>query len=67
MNAQKPRGRPAGSCNLKPSRESVRNYYALLRSAADQGDINAAGKLIELDLLDRKRCSEQLEINRHGV
>ena len=67
MNAQKSPGRPAGSCNIKPSRESVRSYYALLRSAADGGDINAAGKLIELDLLERQRCSEQAEISRHGV
>lgn len=59
MNTQKSRGRPAGSCNSRPSRESVRNYYALLRSAADQGDINAAGKLIELDLLNQQKETAQ--------
>ena len=51
------RGRPKGSRNAKPSRKAVAAYYALLRSAADSGDIHAAGKLIELDLLDRKETA----------
>jgi len=55
---QRTPGRPRGSRNTKPSKAAVANYYALLRQAADAGDINAAGKLIELDLLDRKETAQ---------
>ncbi|WP_046080101.1 hypothetical protein [Halomonas sp. HG01] len=52
-------GRPRGSRNRKPSKTAIRNYYALLREAADKGDINAAGKLIELDILDTTRKEDR--------
>ena len=52
-------GRPKGSRNAKPSQKSISGYYKLLRSAADQGDINAAGKLIELDLLNQQKETAQ--------
>lgn len=57
MKSDRP-GRPRGSRNTKPSKAAVANYYALLRQAADNGDINAAGKLIELDLLQRKDTAQ---------
>lgn len=47
--------RTKGSRNTKPTRAAIQNYYALLRSAADQGDVNAAAKLIELDHLERHK------------
>lgn len=53
MTADRP-GRPKGRRNTKPSRRDVADYYALLREAADRGDVVAAGKLIELDLLKRQ-------------
>lgn len=47
-------GRPKGSRNAKPSRKAIDAYYRLLQDKADSGDTNAAGKLLELDLLERK-------------
>lgn len=41
-------GRPKGSRNAKPSQKAIQGYYALLRDAADQGDINAAGWLVSI-------------------
>ncbi|WP_156963047.1 hypothetical protein [Halomonas alkaliantarctica] len=53
--------RPKGAKNAKPSRREVASYYAMLRSAADAGDVKAAAELIRLS------CSEQPENKRHGV
>lgn len=47
--------RTKGATNAKPTKKALRNYYAMLRSAADQGDLAAAGKLIELDHLEKQR------------
>lgn len=44
--------RTKGATNTKPSKKAIKSYYAMLRSAADQGDLAAAGKLIELAKLD---------------
>lgn len=55
-----PGGRPAGSRNIRPSRAAIERYYRQLTTAADQGDVQAAGFLIRLHEL---RCSEQGEIN----
>lgn len=41
-------GRPSGGRNVRPTAKEVATYYELLRGAAQQGDINAAAKLIEL-------------------
>ena len=41
--------------NAARIKKALRNYYAMLRSAADQGDLAAAGKLIELDHLEKQR------------
>ncbi|MCO7245255.1 hypothetical protein [Halomonas sp. Mc5H-6] len=53
MNKQP--GRPKGVRNLKPSQETVRSYYRLLQAKADQGDANAAGWLLQLDLTDQQK------------
>jgi len=64
---EKSPGRPKGRRNTKPSRRAVAAYYRLLQDKADQGDVAAAGKLLELDLLDRRACSHQSEISGDGV
>tara|TARA_R100000935_G_scaffold49437_1_gene74753 strand:- start:473 stop:661 length:189 start_codon:yes stop_codon:yes gene_type:complete len=61
MNTTKPRGRPAGVKNAKPTKQAINGYYRLLRNAADGGDVLAAAELIRLS------CSEQSEINRNGI
>jgi hypothetical protein len=61
MDTNKQRGRPPGSRNAKPTRREVAGYYALLRSAADDGNVQAAAELISLS------CSEQPENKSHGV
>lgn len=61
MNTTKPRGRPEGSCNAKPTKQAINGYYRLLRNAANGGDVQAAAELIRLS------CSEQPESKRHGV
>ena len=53
--------RPKGAKNAKPSRREVASYYAMLRSAADGGNVQAAAELIRLS------CSEQSGNKRHGV
>lgn len=61
-------GRPKGSRNAKPTKQAIAGYYGLLRSAADDGDTNAAAHLIQLDLMSRSAsCSEQPENKLHGV
>jgi len=49
------RGRPRGSRNTRPSKAAIAGYYRLLQMKADQGDVAAAGKLLELDLLDNRK------------
>lgn len=58
--------RTKGSRNIKPTKTAIANYYALLRSAADKGDVTAAGWLCQLDQHSR-HCSEQRENKRDGV
>lgn len=53
--------RTKGATNAKPTKKALRNYYAMLRSAADQGNLEAAGKLIELRLLENSKS----EFPRH--
>lgn len=40
--------RAKGSRNTKPTRAAIATYYAMLRSAADEGDVAAAAELIKL-------------------
>ncbi|MBO6811715.1 MULTISPECIES: hypothetical protein [Marinobacter] len=47
--------RTKGSTNVKPTKQALKSYYAMLRSAADQGDLMAAGKLIELHHMDSSK------------
>lgn len=51
--------RPKGSTNHKPSKAAIDNYYRMLREAAQRGDINAAGKLIELHHLANRYPSHR--------
>lgn len=44
-----------GKRNIRPTKPEVAGYYALLRSAADNGDILAAAELIKIDYLARQR------------
>lgn len=55
-----PGGRPAGSRNIRPSRAAIERYYRQLTTAADQGDVQATGLLIDLH---ERRCSDQGKIN----
>lgn len=55
-----PGGRPAGSRNIRPSRAAIERYYRRLVAAADRGDVQAAGLLIDLH---ERRCSDQGEFN----
>lgn len=52
-------GRPKGAKNAKPTRQAIAGYYGLLRNAADNGDINAAGKLLELDLIEQRHAKSE--------
>lgn len=52
---QKHAGRPPGAKNLRPSRDDVSRYMALLRDAADQGDPNACKHLIDLHHREAKQ------------
>lgn len=38
-----------GALNRRPSKQAIDNCWIVLRRAADNGDVNAAAKLIELD------------------
>ncbi|MDL4861979.1 hypothetical protein NPJ88_006515 [Halomonas elongata] len=55
MSTTKQPGRPKGRHNTKPTKQEVAGYFELLRGAADAGDVNAAAKLIELNILERTR------------
>ena len=55
-----------GATNAKPSKKALKTYYAMLRSAADQGDLAAAGKLIELDHLEKQRQLQAEEKHQCG-
>lgn len=41
--------RPKGRENIRPTRKAIQSYYQMLRSAADTGDIHAAGWLLNLE------------------
>lgn len=56
-------GRPRGKKNAKPSREAIAGYYRLLADAADEGDVDAARHLIELDLLNNQQTKETTHAN----
>jgi len=58
--------RTKGSTNAKPSKKAIKSYYAMLRSAADQGDLAAAGKLIELDHMEKQRQLQTEDRNQCG-
>ena len=58
--------RPKGRRNIKPTKAEIGGYFALLRNAADKGDVTAAGWLCQLDLHSR-HCSEQREQKRNDV
>lgn len=47
--------RPKGRTNARPSKAAIKTYYEMLKAAAGQGDVNAAGKLIELHHLDSRQ------------
>ncbi|MCE8020173.1 hypothetical protein HOP51_08600 [Halomonas sp. MCCC 1A11036] len=48
------KGRVRGP-NVKPTRQAVAAYYELLKRKAEQGNVNAAGWLLQLDLLNQPR------------
>lgn len=60
-------GRAKGSRNIKPSKRAIAGYYGLLKSAADEGDVNAAGLLVTNDTLDRHLAAQQREQNRRRL
>lgn len=49
--------RPTGRVQTRPTKAAIRSYYEMLKAAASKGDINAAGKLIELHHMDNQRES----------
>ena len=58
--------RTKGATNAKPSKKAIKSYYVMLRSAADQGDLAAAGKLIELDHMEKQRQLQAEDRNQCG-
>ena len=48
------KGRPQGSRNVRPSQKAVQAYYRLLQDKAGEGDTQAAGWLLQLDLLNQQ-------------
>lgn len=41
--------------NIKPTQQLIRQCYIKLQEAASQGDVHAAGWLIQLDMLERQQ------------
>lgn len=48
-------GRPRGHGNARPTRDELRHFRSLLRNAANQGNVNAAGWLLTVDALERQQ------------
>jgi len=57
-------GRPAGSSNVRPSKEAIAGYYRQLQHAANRGDAMAQAALIQIY---ERHCSEQAGSKTHGV
>lgn len=53
-------GRPRGSRNAKPSQKSINGYYKLLRSAADNGDTQAAAELIKIHNAEQHQLTKEV-------
>lgn len=50
-----------GNCrgpNIRPTKAAVARYFRLLKDKADQGDVAAAGWLLQLDLLENQTRKE---------
>lgn len=47
-------GRPRGHGNARPTRDELRDCQRQLRTAADEGSVNAAGWLLTIDALERQ-------------
>lgn len=48
-----------GRKNIKPTEGEVAGYYSLLRSAASEGDVNAAANLISI--YEQQRARRRME------
>lgn len=60
-------GRPQGRQNSRPTKQAINGYYAMLKSAADEGDTNAAGWLVATDKLDAFCVEQERERNQRRL
>ena len=51
-------GRPRGQGNARPTRDELRDYQRQLRTAASEGNVNAAGWLLTVDALERQEAKK---------
>lgn len=51
-------GRPRGQGNARPTRDELRDYQRQLRTAASEGNVNAAGWLLTVDAIERQQATK---------
>ena len=52
------RGRPKGSRNRKPTKREIAGYIELLRGRAEEGDVQAAGWLVQIHTAEQLNLKE---------
>lgn len=52
-------GRPRGHGNARPTRAELRDCQRQLRTAAAEGNVNAAGWLLTVDALERQAKAQE--------